>query len=288
MDKEIRVLARITDNCGNSNKNVENLQKEIISLKNINKNLEQKVEFLEKNLEFFPSNSRKNPNFSEKNNDFPKENSFTNSDELQRKSSSEAEDLKVLEKIMNLIANNPGIMTIILQELKGKLLLKVSRQIFENIEKINKKFAEEISLKKNEKNQIISEKKNRSLSKTVDFSAEKHEKQLFSEKKTRKTPKKLNFSAEKHAKKPSDFQINSEIEQKLSEFQSDFPSKLEFHKLNEEGYYKINTRKVMVQLINNKLVVRIGGGFLQIKDFLEFETIQSLKKKQRLFNEKSI
>ena len=295
MDKEIRILARITDNCGNSKKTVESLQKEIISLKNVNKNLEEKVEFLEKNLEFFPIETSKKPEeFFQNTRKTP---NFENSNELQMKSSAEAEDLKILDKIMNLVVNNPGIMTIILQELKGKLSRKISLQIFENMAKINKKFAEEISSKKNEKNEktpknhSISARKTQILSKTVDFSGEKREKQLFSEEKTRKTVKNLknpNSSAEKPVKKTADFQLNSEIEQKLNEFQSNFPAVLEFQKLNEEGYYRINKRKVMVQLINTKLVVRVGGGFLQIKDFLEFETIQTMKKKQRLFNEKSV
>jgi len=36
-----------------------------------------------------------------------------------------------------------------------------------------------------------------------------------------------------------------------------------------DGFYIFGTRKIFVKLMNGKLVVRVGGGFMSIEEFLE-------------------
>jgi hypothetical protein len=36
-----------------------------------------------------------------------------------------------------------------------------------------------------------------------------------------------------------------------------------------DGFYIFGTRKILVKLMNGKLVVRVGGGFMSIEEFLE-------------------
>ena len=35
------------------------------------------------------------------------------------------------------------------------------------------------------------------------------------------------------------------------------------------GYYMFGTKKIFCKIINNKLVVRVGGGFMGIEDFIK-------------------
>ena len=79
---------------------------------------------------------------------------------------------------------------------------------------------------------------------------------------------------------PKDLETSSSfaIERKLAEYKENVESAIPIQKLTEEGCYKIGSRKVVLQLINGKLVVRIGGGFLQLKDFLEFYSAQETRR----------
>ena len=178
---------------------------------------------------------------------------------------------------MSFIGNNPGVMTIILHELRDKLKLDVSKQIYEQIEKINKKLAgknEDIPLKMI-KTPPVSVSARTSLKKVS-----------ISDKKP-----KIYESPYKYEKKDDYLRNSLEIDKRLMDYKD-----IEIKKLDEDGYYKIGNRKVVLQMVNGKLVVRIGGGFLQIKDFLEFHNIQeirrgkgsSAKKNEKFFNEKSI
>lgn len=169
---------------------------------------------------------------------------------LQNEVSLLKEDLQTLLNIANLIGNNPGVMTIILKELKNKLNLEKSKEIVSQFEKINQKISEKAE------NHIIESKK-----RSISFnSAVKFEQTIKNNKKNEIPP------------------CFEEIEQKISDFKEKHKEKAQIQKLNEEGGYKIGNRKVILQLINGKLVVRIGGGFLQLKDFLEFDKENSFVK----------
>ena len=259
MDKEVSLLSKITDGVSkrsvnqadhyekinkNHQETIESLNKEISFLKELNTKLEVKVESLlrqqNQQIEDIPISTNK-----------------------------ASQDLKTLLSIVNLIGNNPGVMTIILQEFKAKLKLDESLQIYERIYDINLKLSS-----KPEPNSPFKQNN----------SASSKKKRASSEYKKSKIEGNLEVS-----RTLNDFQMNfQEIDKQLSEYNEN----ISIQKLNNEGYYKIGNKKVVLQLVNGKLVVRIGGGFLQLKDFLEFYSIQEIKrsnqKKERLFNEKSI
>ena len=257
MDKEVSLLSKITEGvskCGKIKRDqnnrieesVDNLKKEISTLKEQNAKLNSKIESLTQT----------------QNQDQKTENTTNYA----------ANDLKTILSIVNLIGNNPGVVTIILQELMGKLKLETSKQIYDKIYDINLK-----------------------LSSKPDIASPYKRKTSLSNKKRSSTEhKKTKFEGNlQNSRSLNEFQVTSqEIDKQLSEYTENGKEKLVIQKLNEEGYYKIGNKKVVLQMVNGRLVVRIGGGFLQLKDFLEFYNIQEIKRSNqisdRLFNEKSI
>lgn len=257
MDKEVSLLSKITEGvskCGKIKRDqnnqldesVEKLKKEISSLKEQNAKLNSKIESLTQ-TQIQSQKTENSTNYAEN-------------------------DLKTILSIVNLIGNNPGVVTIILQELMGKLKLETSKQIYEKIYDIN--------LKLSSKPDLISPNKRKTSSSNKKRSSTEHKKTKFE-------------GSLQNSRSLNEFKVPSqEIDKHLSEYTENSKEKLVIQKLNEEGYYKIGNKKVVLQMVNGRLVVRIGGGFLQLKDFLEFYNIQEIKrsnqKSERLFNEKSI
>jgi Growth-Arrest-Specific Protein 2 Domain len=56
------------------------------------------------------------------------------------------------------------------------------------------------------------------------------------------------------------------------------------------GYYIFGTRKIYAKILNGKLVIRVGGGFMIIEEFInnyaeqELNKINKLNEQQRLLN----
>ena len=48
------------------------------------------------------------------------------------------------------------------------------------------------------------------------------------------------------------------------------------------GFYQFGTRKIYAKIMNNKLVVRVGGGFMAIDEFIHTYGVQELNKIRRL------
>ena len=45
-----------------------------------------------------------------------------------------------------------------------------------------------------------------------------------------------------------------------------------------EGFYLFGTRKIFAKVLNNKLVVRVGGGFMSFSEFIDCHSLIELKK----------
>ena len=45
-----------------------------------------------------------------------------------------------------------------------------------------------------------------------------------------------------------------------------------------EGFYLFGTRKIYAKVLNNKLVVRVGGGFMSFTEFIDTHAMVELKK----------
>ena len=46
----------------------------------------------------------------------------------------------------------------------------------------------------------------------------------------------------------------------------------------EPGFYMFGTRKIYAKVMNNKLVVRVGGGFMSFQDFINTYAIAEQKR----------
>jgi len=46
----------------------------------------------------------------------------------------------------------------------------------------------------------------------------------------------------------------------------------------EYGYYIFGTRKIYAKVLNQKLVVRVGGGYMSFTEFIENNAAQEQKK----------
>ena len=45
-----------------------------------------------------------------------------------------------------------------------------------------------------------------------------------------------------------------------------------------DGFYLFGTRKIFAKVLNNKLVVRVGGGFMSFTEFIDTYAMVELKK----------
>ena len=87
---------------------------------------------------------------------------------------------------------------------------------------------------------------------------------------------------------------NDTIDKKLAEYINNYPerAKLKIMFLREsEGIYQFGTKKVYVRVDQDKINIRVGGGFLSIDEFLDQYTpveLQKLERKDplRKFNER--
>lgn len=50
----------------------------------------------------------------------------------------------------------------------------------------------------------------------------------------------------------------------------------------EFGYYLFGTRKIYAKVLNNKLVVRVGGGYMSFAEFIDCNAVQEQKKIEEL------
>ena len=74
------------------------------------------------------------------------------------------------------------------------------------------------------------------------------------------------------------------VDEKLADFINNYPdrNKLKIMFIREKkGVYEFGTKRVEVRLANNKLMVRIGGGYMSIDEFLDQYTTIELEKVER-------
>jgi hypothetical protein len=87
---------------------------------------------------------------------------------------------------------------------------------------------------------------------------------------------------------------NDAIDKKLAEYINNFPdrNKLKIMFMREtEGVYEFGSRKVQVKVEGGKILIRVGGGYLSVDEFLDQYTPTELEKLERrdplkLFSEK--
>ena len=70
---------------------------------------------------------------------------------------------------------------------------------------------------------------------------------------------------------------NDEIDQKLGEFLNKNKIPTKFIRIGD-GCYCFGSKMITVKIHNNKLVVRIGGGFMMLEDFIKLYAVQELMK----------
>jgi hypothetical protein len=65
---------------------------------------------------------------------------------------------------------------------------------------------------------------------------------------------------------------NDKIDKKIAEYINNYPErqKLKIMFMREsEGVYQFGSKRVMVKIDNDKINIRVGGGFLSIDEFLD-------------------
>ena len=77
---------------------------------------------------------------------------------------------------------------------------------------------------------------------------------------------------------------DSPVDSKLAEYINNYPDrkKLKIMFMREsEGVYEFGSRRVMVKVEKGKILIKVGGGFLSIDEFLEQYTPAELEKLDR-------
>ena len=77
---------------------------------------------------------------------------------------------------------------------------------------------------------------------------------------------------------------DSPVDSKLAEYINNYPDrkKLKIMFMREsEGVYEFGSRRVMVKVEKGKILIKVGGGFLSIDEFLEQYTPTELEKLDR-------
>ena len=75
-----------------------------------------------------------------------------------------------------------------------------------------------------------------------------------------------------------------DVDRKLAEYINNYPdrSKLKIMFMREsEGIYLFGTRKIYVRVENHKIIIRVGGGYLTIDEFLDIYTPVELERLER-------
>lgn len=75
-----------------------------------------------------------------------------------------------------------------------------------------------------------------------------------------------------------------DVDKRLAEYINNYPdrSKLKIMFMREsEGIYLFGTRKIYVWVENNKIIIRVGGGYLTIDEFLDIYTPVELDRLER-------
>ena len=77
---------------------------------------------------------------------------------------------------------------------------------------------------------------------------------------------------------------SDEIDCQLADYLNNYPdrSKLLVMFVRESpGVYTFGTKKVFIKVYNNRIMVRVGGGYLSIDEFLEQYTVLELEKLEK-------
>lgn len=67
--------------------------------------------------------------------------------------------------------------------------------------------------------------------------------------------------------------MHQDIESALDEYRAENYLEKDFTK-QPDGSYKFNGRRIILQLLNGVLAVRVGGGYMQLSEFLGFFRFQ--------------
>jgi hypothetical protein len=74
------------------------------------------------------------------------------------------------------------------------------------------------------------------------------------------------------------------IDVKLAEYINNYPDRMKLKILfmrESSGVYEFGTKRVQVEVMQNKIKVRVGGGYMSIDEFLDQYTPVELEKQQR-------
>lgn len=77
---------------------------------------------------------------------------------------------------------------------------------------------------------------------------------------------------------------SDDVDKRLAEYINNYPdrSKLKIMFMREsEGIYLFGTRKIYVRVENHKIIIRVGGGYLTIDEFLDIYTPVELERLER-------
>jgi len=62
---------------------------------------------------------------------------------------------------------------------------------------------------------------------------------------------------------------NDAVDEMIGEFLNREQVSVRIKRLGD-GYYKFGTKKIFAKIINGKLVIRVGGGYMTIEEFVKF------------------
>lgn len=71
--------------------------------------------------------------------------------------------------------------------------------------------------------------------------------------------------------------VGDEVDELLARYINDMDITVPIRRL-EFGYYLFGTRKIYAKVMNQKLVVRVGGGYMSFQEFITTHQESELKK----------
>ena len=67
------------------------------------------------------------------------------------------------------------------------------------------------------------------------------------------------------------------VDELLAKYKNSMEISVPIRRLGD-GFYLFGTRKIFAKVLNNKLVVRVGGGFMSFTEFIDTYALMELKK----------
>jgi hypothetical protein len=155
------------------------------------------------------------------------------------------------------------------------------------MEENEKRYKKELA-KRDETIADLTDKLNEALKKLAD-AEERNKLNLKMIENLKEELKNKNFTTEEVPPLPATEEIvyradsDDMIDQEIAKYMNKYKCPIMFRKIGE-GMYMFGTKKVFAKIMNDRLVIRVGGGYMMIDQFLSTYTEPELKKLNELKN----